>query len=187
MTSGDLATPPAWVVPGVRAVADAHRIAYARATGARMADRVHAGGVASALNWVTGGEVAPVTHRPGPVPAELARSEWRIAGSVETGAPLPAVARLECAATDPVIVDPRWAAGAGAALGWLLGFHARPPVDIPTRLPDGRVPTADELYERILADRPRAAWTPEQRAHARRRAEQTAAASRSLAELADRV
>lgn len=182
--TSDLARFPAWVVRGHRAAGDAWRIAYVVATGhpvdgRRTDDQVRAGGVASAINWVTGGEPAPITHRAG-VDVDLARSEWLIAGAVETGGPLPPVPGVVQLAVD----DPRWAAGVGAALGWLLGYHDRPPVAIPRRRPDGRVLTADELYRTMVAARPRAAWTPEQRAAARRRAEQAAAASRSLAELA---
>ena len=175
--SSDRAVIPEWVVPARRAVEDAHRIAYRMACDGNM----RAGGVASAINWVTGGEPAPLSHRSA-VSLAVVWSEWELAGTVETGAPMVRSAGEPVPPT-AVITDRSWATGAGAALGWLLGAASRTPVPVPLRLPDGRIPTADELYRAARAARPHALWTPEQRAAARQQAEQTAARNRALAEL----
>jgi hypothetical protein len=179
--SSDRAVIPAWVIPDGHAVADAHRISYAAATadsvGARPGVRVRAGGVATAINWVTGGQLAPITERP-ETDHDVVWAEWLLAGSVETGVPM---VWGDVEPREPVIRDRTWAAGVSAALGWLLGVTQRPPVAIPRRLADGSVPTVEQLYRELVAARPHAAWTPEQRSAAWVRATQAVQAYQSLA------
>lgn len=178
--SSDRAVIPAWIEVAHRAVRDAHRIAYRIAVEGDM----RAGGIASAINWVTGGEAAPLSQRTG-MTRDLAWAEWLLAGSVEHATPMVFTAG-EGPPPVAVVTDQRWASGAGAALGWLLGATppTRTPVPVPVRLEDGRVPTADDLYQRMRDTRPHAAWTPEQRARARQQAVVTAARNRRLADLA---
>jgi hypothetical protein len=177
----DHAVIPAWVTPSAQAVADAHRIAHV--TGAETGD-VAARAVAASINWVTGGQLAPLTERTELPTRELVTAEWLLAGSVEHGTTM---VWGSVSPVVPVTLDRRWAAGTSAALGWLLGCTDRPPVRIPRRLPDGSVPTAEQLYDEMLAARPHAAWTPEMRAEARRRAAQAAVTSQRLADLAARA
>jgi hypothetical protein len=177
-TSGD-ATIPGWVTPAGRGVRDAHRIAYRLTVQNRD---VRAAAVTAAINWVTGGQDAPITQRRG-VTRELVWAEWLLAGSVETGAPM--IWPADVTPARVVVDSPVWAAGTGAALGWLLGHSEKTPVPIPRRRPDGAVPTAEDVYREIVRSRPHAAWVPEQRAAARRRAAEVAAANASLAALAD--
>jgi hypothetical protein len=49
------------------------------------------------------------------------------------------------------------------------------------------VPSAEQLYEELVAARPHAAWTPEMRAEALRRASEAAVTYARLARLADRA
>ena len=178
----DQAVIPAWAAPAAQAVADAHRIAHV--TYADLGD-LRAGGVSASINWATGGQDAPITERTEPVTRDLVQAEWMLAGSVELGS----TSMVWGAITprEPVVRDRTWAVGVGAALGWLLGVHPRPPVAIPRRHPDGTTPTAEDLYREMVAARPHASWLPEQRAEARRRATQAAETYRRLAALADRA
>jgi len=177
----DHAVIPAWVTPAAQAVADAHRIAHATAaqTGSNRA-----AAIAAAINWATGGQAAPLTERTETPTRDLATAEWLLAGSVEHGTPM---VWNTVTPADPVTEDRGWAGGTSAALGWLLGLTDRPPVRIPRRLPDGGVPSAEQIYEELIAARPHAAWTPEMRAEARRRASETARISAQLARLADQA
>lgn len=175
--ASDRAVIPRWVVPDGRAISDAHRIAYWTAVDHEAGGRQRPGGVAAAIDWVTGGQPAPITKRV-EVTQDVAWAEWMLAGSVETGVPM-VWGSVE--PRGPVIRDPAWAAGAGAALGWLLGATVQPPVAIPRRLPDGGIPTVDQLYRELVAARPHAAWTPEERMEARQRAAEAAQAYRDLA------
>ena len=179
----DQAVIPAWVAPTAQAVADAHRIAHV--TAADTGD-IRTAAVAASVNWVTGGQPAPLTERTDPVTRRLVETEWVLAGNVELDTQSGWLFD-DIPPADPVTDDRRWAAGAGVALGWLLGVHPRPPVQIPRRLPDGSTPTAEDLYREIVAGRPHASWLPEQRAQARRRATRAAEEYRRLADLADRA
>lgn len=176
---GELSVIPAWVAPPARQVRDAHCIARALAVRA-----VEARPVAASFDWVTGGQDSPITQRGDEPAAAVVRAEMMLADALTRGgdlhpdwwdalgvAQLPAVTR-----------DGTWCAGVAAALAWLLGVTERPPVPLPRRLPDGTVPTADQLYAEAL--RSGRLTGPEERNGARDRAEREAARFRRLAELA---
>ncbi|OLT19360.1 hypothetical protein BJF78_36225 [Pseudonocardia sp. CNS-139] len=184
--SSDRAVIPAWVVPDVLSVADAHRMTYRIFGDERGRDRparVRAGGAAAAIDWVTGGQPAPITERV-EVDRDIAWAEWRLAGCIERDRPM---LWGEVEPREPVIRDRTWAVGAGDALGWLLGAFSRPPVPLPRRLPDGSVPSAEHLYRERLALMPHTMWTPEQRQEAWQHAARDAQRYRSLARLADPI
>lgn len=74
----------------------------------------------------------------------------------------------------------RHAAGVADVLAWLIGC-APPPIRLPQRHPDGTLVTADEHYQRWLADQYRP--TPEARHAARQQADLDYARSVRLAGL----
>src|SRR3712207_2580065 len=77
----------ACVARPVGEVRDCHQLAW-RAFQESRSD--WAGGVYAALNWVTGGQRAPVTERnDSPVTAALARTEMHVAVCVRYGCPPP--------------------------------------------------------------------------------------------------
>jgi hypothetical protein len=183
-----VATVPAWVVPPPGQVADAHCLTHALVSELADAERAHRhAGACAAISWVVGLQPAPMTSRGDESTTALVRAEMMLAGAVAAGAPsLPdeVWAALEVPAMPPVTAHAGWANGVAAALGWLLGVHARPPVRLPRRLPDGSTPTAEQLYDEYVA---RTFGEPEARAEARRRASEDATLYRRLAELADSV
>lgn len=176
---GETALIPAWVVQPPAQVADCHRIAHATAV---RTGRARLQAVAASINWVTGGQDAPMTERGDEPTAAVARAEYMVAGG-----PVPADAwrTLGVAPRDAVTDHPVWSEGVGLALGWLLGIHSRPPVELPRRNPDGSTPDADQLYREAVAARPHCSWLPEQRNAARSEAARLAGRYRRLVELAD--
>jgi hypothetical protein len=174
---GETAVIPAWVVQPPTQVADCHRIAHATAA---QTGRVRMAAVAATVNWVTGGQPAPLTERLDVPTAAVARAEMMLAIG-----PLHAELWRELGVEprEPVTNHPEWLEGVALALGWLLGIHSRPPLRLPRRNPDGTTPTADQLYREALEARPHTA--PEQRNAARDEAAALAGRYRRLAELAD--
>jgi hypothetical protein len=175
-----LAVVPAWVVPNPTEVRDCHLIAY-RAFQESRAPGL--GGSYAAVNWVTGGQRAPVTERIDPLSEALVRAEMWVAQSVGMRAPLPSDlwVRLGVEPREARTTDTEWTGGVSRTLGWLVGVHDRPPFPLPRR----PVPSAEELYAEAVAARPYAAWEPEQQLAARQKAEADAHKYRKLAEYVD--
>ena len=70
---GSLAVIPTWVAPPAQQVVDCFRICYAVVDETLSFLR---GGHAAAVNWVTGGQVSPISEVPEqPVPEHVARAE----------------------------------------------------------------------------------------------------------------
>jgi hypothetical protein len=176
-----LAVVPAWVVPNPTEVRDCHLIAH-RAFRESRSDRM--GGVYAAVNWVTGGQRAPVTEREEPPTVVLVRAEMWVALSIGDGLP-PLTPRMW---TD-IGAEPReartdnrlWCRGVDAVLGWLIGVQKDPPFALPRR----PVPTVEELYQEALAAKPHGFWPPEDRQRVRFQAEKDAVRFRALAAYAD--
>jgi hypothetical protein len=124
-----------------------------------------------------------MSGRPFQPTAAEARAEWFLAGSF--GEPLDELwfQSLGVAPREPALMSRGWADGCGLTLGWLLGIHPRPPIELPRRNPDGSVPDVEQLYREAIQARPHTA--PEQRNAARSEAVATAGRYRRLAELAD--
>jgi hypothetical protein len=116
--------------------------------------------------WVRGGRPAPLTERTdAPVTRALAEAELWVTFEV-TMPPFPAesmCAGLSVGYRPPVVVNLVWAVGAAATLRWLLGMSEPSPMRLPQRRPDGSVVSAEELYERALAERPWWEPLPEER------------------------
>lgn len=182
-----LAVIPAWTAPAAQEIRDAHRIATALGSAQPDAHTVRA--VAATIGWVTGGQPSPLTGRPvGDVAEAVVHAEMMLASAVPFGdSDLPADvwASLGVEPAAAITGHHGWALGVAAATAWLLGVTDRSPVALPVRLPDGRVADADTLYAARMARHHRP--EPEQRAAARRAAEQEAARSAQLAALADSV
>lgn len=168
---------PDWVVPPGRQVADCLYLAHASV---QNGGRPAIAAVAASVNWVTGGQLAPLTERADAPTEPVARAEWMLAY-----APMePGIWRdLGVTPAEPVTDDQGWRNGVSLTLGWLLGAHPRPPLELPRRNPDGALMTADQLYQEERAANPHRTWMPEQRHEARTRAEVTAIRSQRLAEL----
>lgn len=182
-----LAVIPAWTAPAAQEIRDAHRIASAMGRDDPDAHQVRA--VAATIGWVTGGQPAPLTNRPGGDVAALVRAEMMLAAAVSGGGagdlPADVWTALQVEPAEPITLHRGWATGVVAASSWLLGVSGRPPVPLPSRLPDGRPADVDTLYAARMARHHRP--EPEQRRAALRAAQQEAARSARLAALADTV
>ncbi|WP_433503214.1 hypothetical protein ACQP04_26125 [Pseudonocardia halophobica] len=173
---------PPWAVPSRAQIADLHWLAYADATesGSRTA-----AGVVAAVAWARGGQQAPVSGRTEqPVSRALAEMElWAARTVMSPNSPVPIDAlRDELGVTycPPRQLDPHRAAGASAALNWLLGKATSPPLPLPVRRPDGRPIEAQELVDAAMAAAPYKTWGPEERHAARYEARATVEQSRRL-------
>jgi hypothetical protein len=177
-----LAVVPGWLVPSDTELRDCHLIAW-RALQETGGDR--AGGIFAAVNWVTGGQRAPVTERTEPASKALAETEMWVAVGVRLGMP-PAPDEwwvpFRVAPRPPVTDNRVWAAAVADTLGWLLGRPDAPP---PTPLPRRPVPTVEQLVQEARAARPYGNWGPEERHAARAKAEVDVARYRRLAAYAD--
>jgi len=182
---GSLAFIPTWVAPPAQQVVDCFRICYAVVDETLSFLR---GGHAAAVNWVTGGQVSPISEVPEqPVPEHVARAERMLARVVAWDMPPPSLtewADLGVEPREPVASNREWATGVEAALSWLLGLRAEPAVRLPRRLPDGSTPTAEQLYAEMVAAEPYAYDLPEERRDGRNKAAADAALYRRLAALA---
>jgi hypothetical protein len=167
---------PSWVVPEFDAVRECERVALRlldhRPYGATTRDS----GVASALVWLTLGEVAPITRRvsvgvfdppdrsgtwTSGVTRELARAESWVALCLAAAAPPPTAQDWERLGVEPaeaVRDDPEYAYGVWRTVSWLLGIREDFPIytawhraaDIPYDRP--------HLVRRTLRDPVSAAW-----------------------------
>jgi len=136
---------PEWVVPPVRQVIEMHYVAYRLAEEVRLPQ---ARGVLAAMEWVTGGQAAPVTGLDGPVTQVAARAESWVALCVAAG--------VAPSASDwgELGVQPRAATTQDAelahwtwrTLAWLLGARRDPPVELPRRDAEGKVAPGEERY-----------------------------------------
>ena len=149
---GSVAVVPEWVVPPEQQVMDYFRIAYAIFGKTRSPLM---GGDAATMNWVTGGQGAPVTERTEqPVTRNLADAEQTVAMTIAYEMPESMWAALGVEPRPAVTDDREWANGVRGALAWLLGQRPEPMLHLPRRLPDGSTPSADQLYAEMLAARP---------------------------------
>ncbi|MGH7750185.1 MAG: hypothetical protein ACREQ5_36270 [Candidatus Dormibacteria bacterium] len=165
---------PDWVAPPAGQVADEHWLAYAML---RTTPGPWAAGVATAIAWIRGGRVGPITDRPEqPVTRALAEAEcWAAEAARDPSVPPPLdliYSQLKVAPYPPAArIDARYCVGCWDALRWVLGRPDRaPPVAVPRRHDDGRVYTADDLYAEATRSR-MDRLSPEQRAEIRLRAE----------------
>lgn len=172
---------PPCVVPPAAQVADYHRIAHALAV--RTSD-VGMRGHAATLNWVTGGQAAPMTERADAPTEAVMRAEMMVAARAAAGLAVPAGmwAGLGVTPARAVTDSQPWATAVGLALGWLLGVH-RSALRLPRRNPDGTVMTAEQLYLEAREQHP-GRWVREQADAARAKAGEEAALYRRLADLA---
>lgn len=175
----DLAVIPGWVKPPHREVADCHRIAHVVAASSGSYSKA---AIAATINWVTAGQDAPVTERTDEPTELVARAEMLVADRVPFE-DIPAMLGVD--SPPPVTEHRGWCDGVALTLGWLLGIHSRPPIQLPRRNPDGSVPDGEQLYAEARAARPHCAWEPEQRIEARDKAYADAARYARLASLAD--
>lgn len=165
---------PDWVVPPASQIADEHWLAYAML---RQTGRPWAAGVATAIAWIRGGRVGPITDRPEqPVTRALAEAEcWAAEAARDPSGPPPLdliYSQLQVARYPPAPgIDVNYCVGCWSALRWVLGRPDQdPPVAVPRRHDDGRLYTADDLYREATHDK-MDRLSPEQRDKIRLRAE----------------
>ncbi|MCE3554445.1 hypothetical protein LWC33_23685 [Pseudonocardia sp. RS11V-5] len=173
---------PPWAVPPRAQIADLHWLAYGDAT---ESGSPSAAGVVAAVAWARGGQQAPVSGRTEqPVTRAVAEMElWAARTVISPDSPLPIDAlpdELGVAYCPPQQLDPQRAAGTSAALSWLLGKTATPPLPLPARRPDGQLVEAQELVDAAMAAEPYKTWGPEERHAARNDARATVERSRRL-------
>lgn len=169
---------PDWVVPPGGQVADEHWLAYAMLRSTRSP---WAAGVATAIAWVRGGRVGPITDRPEqPVTRAVVEAEcWAAEAARDPSGPPPLdliYSQLGVAPYPPAPgIDVNYCLGCWRALRWVLGRPDQdPPVAVPRRHDDGRVYDADDLYAEATRGR-MDRLSPEQRAEIRLRTEVQAA------------
>lgn len=124
---------PAWVVPAHLNVVELHYLTYQLVA---AAGDVEAGGRLAAVEWVVGGDHAPVTRRRDSATWQHVRAESWIALCVAARAATPTNrdwARLGVTPRAAAVDDPDWAYGAWRTLAWLLGVRPDPPVELPER------------------------------------------------------
>jgi hypothetical protein len=142
----ELAVVPAWVVADHRQVKELYYLAYALAT---KVDSVHAQGQLATLDWLTGGRVAPMTHREEPVSWALARAESWVALCVAANNGQPLSSDWAMLGVEPrpwVSGDGDFAHGAWRTLAWLLGVRPDPPIELPRRDENGDLEPGGERY-----------------------------------------
>lgn len=118
--------------------------------------RPWAAGVATAVAWVRGGRVGPITERTEqPVTRDIADAErWAAAAARDPFGTLPLntiYAQLRVTPADPKPgLDVNYSVGAWRALRWLLGIEDQDaPLPVPRRHDDGHLFTGDDLYTEI--------------------------------------
>jgi hypothetical protein len=169
----DDAVPPSWVMPEARQLADCFRLAAddsRRLRAGGLADGNYEAGVASTVAWVLAVGPPPVTGQPAEPRRAAAEAEMAAAGEVELG-------RSPRGATVPADA----AQGARRTLAWLLGLDPHPPVPLPRR----PLPSAEQLYEEVIAAEPHRRWLPEDHTAARLAASREADRLARLATRAD--
>lgn len=168
---------PDWVRPSAREVSDLHWLAWQRCLDEDTeVGRARAAGVAAACAWLVSDTGGPATGRPErPVTRAHAHAEMFAAMALCDGGATPEPQVRWAAEEGDVRFYPPDFAGVSLeqgmavfqTLGWLMrsadGWERGrvPPMDIPTRGPDGRIapgdPRSAELAERVAATRRRAA------------------------------
>lgn len=197
----ELGVPP-WAVPAAFAINDAQWLWYAGFydTGSRR-DL----GSAWAVTWTLGPWPAPVTGREErPVTAALAEAEkWTALAVVMVdpaeGRSWPeACAKIALTETldglgvlyrTPQSFDREFAYGAWIALRWILGHTGggKGPLELPTRLPNGEVASAEDICWLLNKRRPDVFQGERERELLWERAVEHAAKSRRLAQLIERT
>lgn len=176
---------PPWTAVDARQIDDLHWLGYAVH---RDLDSPYGAGIASTLGWVRGGRVAPVTERDEmPVTRDFATAEmWAAAAASTPDVPPPPLesicADLAVTYWSPLPVVPRFADGTWKTLRWLLGMPGQQiPLPAPQRHDNGTVVSADELYDRAVADTPWKFRLREQQIELRNWVEKEARQSEKLA------
>jgi hypothetical protein len=151
---------PAWLVPHEFAVRDMTFLALDAMRVGRAKE--FCTGTVAASGWVQGVLPAPVSGDPsgtGPDPdiqdvLVVEAESWAagLAGDPTGGLDMTEVCRvLNVPLRIPRIVPTSYAAGVFAALRWMLGMDADPPMPLPWRTPDGLPAEAPYIYTRLLA------------------------------------
>jgi len=183
MSEASMAVVPSWVAPAHRDVVDCHHtvVQLADVTGSHEAL-----GQVAALGWVVGLRPAPLTQREERVTRDLVRAEHWLALCTAAGQSEPNTAEWQQFGVEPrpmIAGNAEFAHGSWSVLGWLLGGHLDPPVEVPCRAADGSVPPGEQLY--VTRPRPESpVWQDTQR---RRRERQRAEAFMAWRRVRDRA
>jgi len=146
MSEAPMAVIPTWVVPAHRDVADCHRMVVQLTDVTGSHDTL---GQVAAVGWVVGLRPAPLTQREERVNRDLVRAEHWLALCAAAGQAEPSTSEWRRFGVEPrpmVAGDAEFAYGAWSVLGWLLGEHLDPPVELPRRASDGSVRPGEQRY-----------------------------------------
>jgi hypothetical protein len=173
---------PSWVVPEFDAVRECERVALRLLDHHPYGATTRDSGGASALVWLTLGEVSPIAGRASVgvfdppdrsgtwtsgVTRELAQAESWVALCVAAAAPLPTAQDWERLGVGPAAAvrdDPEYAYGVWRTLSWLLGVREDFPIYTGWHRAAGLPHDRPRLQNRTLRDPVTPAWHAAERA-----------------------